>query len=119
MKRRYRRIFATRHHLPMTGKPKTVLIVDDDEGMRDTLTAILKRDYNVLTVSSGEAALVLLKQEEVDLVVRAGRRRTCGPGWPPARRGAATRRSSRSTWPRFRTSWSRARCSATSAGRSR
>ena len=53
----------------MTGKPKTVLIVDDDEGMRDTLTAILKRDYNVLTVSSGEAALVLLKQEDVDLLL--------------------------------------------------
>ena len=53
----------------MTGKPKTVLIVDDDEGMRDTLAAILKRDYNVLTVSSGEAALVLLKQEDVDLLL--------------------------------------------------
>jgi len=53
----------------MTGKSKTVLIVDDDEGMRDTLTAILKRDYTVLTVSSGEAALVLLKQEDVDLML--------------------------------------------------
>jgi hypothetical protein len=31
--------------------------------MRDTLTAILKRDYRVLTVSSGEAALALLKNE--------------------------------------------------------
>ena len=29
----------------MSHKPKTVLIVDDDEGMRDTLTAILKREY--------------------------------------------------------------------------
>ena len=41
----------------MTHKPKTVLIVDDDEGMRDTLTAILKREYRVLRVISGEAAL--------------------------------------------------------------
>ena len=32
----------------MSPKPKTVLIVDDDEGMRDTLTAILKREYRVL-----------------------------------------------------------------------
>ena len=39
---------------------KTVLICDDDQGMRDTIAAILKRDYNVLTVSSGEAALGLL-----------------------------------------------------------
>ena len=34
----------------MSHKPKTVLIVDDDEGMRDTLTAILKREYRVLRV---------------------------------------------------------------------
>src|SRR5712672_1408901 len=54
----------------MSHKPKTVLIVDDDEGMRDTLTAILKRDYRVLTVSSGEAALALLKNEDIDLILQ-------------------------------------------------
>src|SRR3954451_16403673 len=53
----------------MSPKPKTVLIVDDDEGMRDTLTAILKRDYRVLRVSSGEAALPILNREDVDLML--------------------------------------------------
>src|SRR6188768_220277 len=53
----------------MSPKPKTVLIVDDDEGMRDTLTAILKREYRVLRVSSGEAALPVLNREDVDLVL--------------------------------------------------
>src|ERR687888_565642 len=53
----------------MTQKPKTVLIVDDDEGMRDTLTAILKREYRVLRVSSGEAALPILNREDVDLIL--------------------------------------------------
>src|SRR3954470_4227725 len=53
----------------MNPKPKTVLIVDDDEGMRDTLTAILKRDYRVLRVVSGEAALPVLNRETVDLVL--------------------------------------------------
>ena len=48
---------------------KTILICDDDQGMRDTISAILKRDYNVLTVSSGEAALGLLKHEDVDLIL--------------------------------------------------
>src|SRR5215207_11190981 len=48
---------------------KTILVCDDDQGMRDTITAILKRDYNVLTVSSGEAALGLLKDEDVDLIL--------------------------------------------------
>src|SRR5947207_2171467 len=53
----------------MTQKPKAVLIVDDDEGMRDTLTAILKREYRVLRVASGEAALPVLNREDVDLVL--------------------------------------------------
>src|SRR6476620_10696759 len=53
----------------MTAKPKTVLIVDDDEGMRDTLTAILKREYRVLRVASGEAALPVLTRDTVDLVL--------------------------------------------------
>ena len=53
----------------MTHKPKTVLIVDDDEGMRDTLTAILKREYRVLRVMNGEAALPVLNRENVDLVL--------------------------------------------------
>jgi DNA-binding NtrC family response regulator len=53
----------------MSHKPKTVLIVDDDEGMRDTLTAILKREYRVLRVASGEAALPVLNKDDVDLVL--------------------------------------------------
>jgi DNA-binding NtrC family response regulator len=53
----------------MTHKPKTVLIVDDDEGMRDTLTAILKREYRTLKASSGEAALPMLNREDVDLML--------------------------------------------------
>jgi DNA-binding NtrC family response regulator len=53
----------------MTHKPKTVLIVDDDEAMRDTLTAILKREYRILRVSSGEGALPILNREDVDLML--------------------------------------------------
>jgi len=37
----------------MSPKPKTVLVVDDDEGMRDTLTAILKRQYRILAAATG------------------------------------------------------------------
>jgi two-component system response regulator AtoC len=53
----------------MVQKQKTVLVVDDDEGMRDTLTAILKREYRVLRTPSGEAALNMLVREDVDLVL--------------------------------------------------
>jgi DNA-binding NtrC family response regulator len=49
--------------------PKTILICDDDEGMRDTITAILKRDYDVVVVDSGEAALALLKRRDIDVIL--------------------------------------------------
>jgi len=53
----------------MTPLPKTLLVVDDDEGMRDTLIAILKRQYRVLAVESAEAALAVLRREAVDLML--------------------------------------------------
>src|SRR6187431_2631726 len=55
--------------LSMSPKPKTVLIVDDDEGMRDTLNAILRRDYRVLRAATGEASLAILNREDVDLML--------------------------------------------------
>jgi DNA-binding NtrC family response regulator len=53
----------------MTAKTKTVLVIDDDEGMRDTIAAIFKRDYRILRASSGEAGLLVLHREHVDLVL--------------------------------------------------
>ena len=53
----------------MAERRKTVLVVDDDEGMRDTLTALLKRDYRVLRASTGEAALQMMDKEDVDLML--------------------------------------------------
>ena len=49
--------------------PRTILIVDDDEGMRDTLAAILKGNYRILTAESGEKALERFKREDIDLVL--------------------------------------------------
>ncbi|HSC29790.1 MAG TPA: sigma-54 dependent transcriptional regulator, partial [Vicinamibacterales bacterium] len=48
---------------------KTVLICDDDQGMRETIAAILGREYRTLSVPSGEAALALLRQEDVDVLL--------------------------------------------------
>ena len=53
----------------MAERRKTVLIVDDDEGMRDTLTAVLRRDYRLLRAASGEAGLQILEKEDVDLML--------------------------------------------------
>ncbi len=48
---------------------RTILIIDDDEGMRDTLAAILRRDYRVLRAPNGEAGLTILDREPVDLIL--------------------------------------------------
>jgi two-component system response regulator AtoC len=48
---------------------QTVLVIDDDEGMRDTLTAILRRDYRVLQAASGENGLAILNRESVDTLL--------------------------------------------------
>jgi two-component system, NtrC family, response regulator AtoC len=53
----------------MNPKRKTVLIVDDDEGMRDTLAAILRRDFRVLKAATGEAGLAVMDKEDVDLAL--------------------------------------------------
>src|SRR5688500_11589883 len=53
----------------MSDKRKTILIVDDDEGMRETLTAMLRRDYRVLRAATGEFALQILEKEDVDLML--------------------------------------------------
>src|SRR4029434_9799822 len=53
----------------MSERRKTILVVDDDEGMRDTLTAVLRRDYRVLRAATGEAALQMMEKEDVDLML--------------------------------------------------
>ena len=53
----------------MSERRKTLLVVDDDEGMRDTLTAMLRRDYRMLRAASGEAALQMMEKEDIDLML--------------------------------------------------
>src|SRR5688572_7898159 len=53
----------------MPDRRKTLLIVDDDEGMRDTMAAMLRQDYRILRVATGESALQVLQKENVDLML--------------------------------------------------
>jgi two-component system nitrogen regulation response regulator NtrX len=47
-----------------------VLIVDDEEGIRESLSGIFEDEgYNVLTSSSGEEALGILKEQNPDLIL--------------------------------------------------
>ncbi|MBI3609400.1 MAG: sigma-54-dependent Fis family transcriptional regulator [Nitrospirae bacterium] len=53
----------------MDEKRPTVLIVDDDEGIRDTLEAVLRKDYAVLKAADGRTALQLVNEHEVQIVL--------------------------------------------------
>ncbi len=47
----------------------TVLVVDDSKEMRQFLSNILGRDYNILTAADGEEAELIVRTKPVDLVV--------------------------------------------------
>ena len=53
----------------MSDRRKTLLIVDDDEEMRDTLMAMLRRDYRILRAATGETALQMMEREDLDLML--------------------------------------------------
>src|SRR2546426_12128110 len=46
-----------------------VLVVDDDDGVREALHLILDDDYAVLDVADGRTALALIRAQHVDLVL--------------------------------------------------
>ena len=50
-------------------KQYTVLFVDDEPRITSALKAIFRRDYNVLIANSGHAALQLLAQYKVDVLI--------------------------------------------------
>ena len=55
---------------PLTTRRRgTVLVVDDEEGVRASIRAILEETYEVLEAEHGAAALDILAQREVDLVM--------------------------------------------------
>ncbi len=50
-------------------KTPTILIVDDEESLRHSLTIALEGKYIVLTAKNGKEALKLIKKEAIDLVL--------------------------------------------------
>jgi DNA-binding NtrC family response regulator len=53
----------------MADRRKTLLVVDSNEEMRETLTGVLRRDYRVLRAATGEAALQMMQKEDIDLML--------------------------------------------------
>jgi two-component system response regulator (stage 0 sporulation protein F) len=54
----------------MTKAKQVILIVDDEEGLREGLSKLLESEgYAVLSAESGEQALQILQQSHIDLVL--------------------------------------------------
>ena len=50
-------------------KKQTLLICDDESGIRDALTLILEERYALVYAANGEEAVDLIRQQAVDLVI--------------------------------------------------
>lgn len=48
---------------------QTIMIVDDDEGIRDTLEAVLRGQYNTIKVGDGETALRTISEKEINVIL--------------------------------------------------
>ncbi|KAA3635299.1 MAG: response regulator [Calditrichaeota bacterium] len=48
---------------------KNILIVDDEEVIREFLTEVLSDDFNIKTATDGDEAIELLKEQRFDLVI--------------------------------------------------
>ena len=55
---------------PVEESPPTILLVDDEPRIVSALQRLLRREgYRILTADSGAAALVILNQESVDIIL--------------------------------------------------
>ncbi len=54
---------------PATASKPTLLIVDDEEGPRQSLRIVFKNDYNVLVASDGLEAIMLARSNPISVVV--------------------------------------------------
>src|SRR5262245_8679505 len=53
----------------LTPPKRTLLIVDDEEGPRQSLRVVFKDDYDLLIANDGARAIELAKQNRIDVVI--------------------------------------------------
>lgn len=47
---------------------KTILICDDEEGIRESLKLILEKDYSLIFAENGNKAIDIVKSQPIDLI---------------------------------------------------
>jgi CheY-like chemotaxis protein len=55
--------------VPVASRPRTVLIVDQDDAWRQAVSGVLKSEYRVLRAASGETGWRCLMREDVDAML--------------------------------------------------
>ena len=50
-------------------KLTTILVIEDDESMRDTIETLLKKEYRIIKAVDGREALKELKEEEFQIAL--------------------------------------------------
>jgi DNA-binding NtrC family response regulator len=50
-------------------KKDTILVVDDENGVRQSFNMVLKDDYHVLLAGTGQEAMDIFKKNSVDLIL--------------------------------------------------
>ena len=65
---------------------KSILVVDDESGVRDSIRMILKPQYDVYTAADGSEALQCIQKDKIDIVSAGAERpaRTSAPRGPDA-----------------------------------
>jgi len=48
---------------------KTILVCDDEEGIRESLKLILEKDYDVIFAETGDEAVKITKESPTDIVI--------------------------------------------------
>ena len=59
----------TQPHAADPPEPKTILVCDDEESLRELIRAVLGPEYRYLECEDGEEALELIRAQSPDLVV--------------------------------------------------
>jgi two-component system sensor histidine kinase/response regulator len=62
-------IASNRESVPAEKPRRTLLIVDDEEGPRQSLRVVFKDDYNLLIASDGQRAVELAQQHKINVAV--------------------------------------------------